>query len=54
MYIGGFYGSKSNEVLKRKYDMLVEEGVQFESSTSASSQVATVIRVRKTSVASSI
>ena len=26
---GGFYGSKSDNILKRKRDMLKEEGVQF-------------------------
>lgn len=29
MQIGGFYGSKRDDVLKRKYDMLVEEGIKF-------------------------
>lgn len=49
-YTGGFNGSKSDEVLKRKYDMLIHEGVKFESASSLIPN----IRVHKSSVASSL
>ena len=37
--LGGFYGSKSPETLKRKIDLLTEEGVKFEKNNGRDDEV---------------
>ena len=48
--LGGFYGSKSDAILKRKLDMLIEEGVVIDTCSSKSNDVVSKMKVSKSCV----